>query len=229
MDIDRFLADHDATWQRLRELTKRARNVKALSAEELEELVDLYQRTSTHLSIARSAFNDPALTGRLTRLVADANAVIYGTRPRTVRAVARFFTVAFPGAVWHDRWFVAVAAALTFVPALAVGVWLANSQAAVEASAPEAVREAYVEEDFEAYYSVRARRPVRVGGLRQQRAGRDLRLRGRHPAVRRDGLHPDPERIERRRRRRAVRGGGRVSEVLGSDPPPRPARSSAPS
>ena len=33
------------------------------------------------------------------------------------------------------------------------GVWLANSQAAVEASAPEAVREAYVEEDFEAYYS----------------------------------------------------------------------------
>jgi uncharacterized membrane protein SpoIIM required for sporulation len=153
MDIDRFLAEHDATWQRLGDLTKRARKVKTLSAEELEELVDLYQRTSTHLSIARSAFSDPALTNRLTRLVADANAVIYGTRPRTVRALARFFTVSFPGAVWHDRWFVAVAAALTFVPALAVGVWLANSQAAVEASAPEAVREAYVEEDFEAYYS----------------------------------------------------------------------------
>ena len=67
--------------------------------------------------------------------------------------LARFFTVSFPAAVWHDRRFVAVAAALTFVPALAVGVWLANSRAAVEASAPEAVREAYVEEDFEAYYS----------------------------------------------------------------------------
>ncbi len=134
-------------------LTKRARKARALSPSELDELVALYQRTSTHLSMARTAFNDPALTARLTRLVAEANAVIYGSRPRTVRALRRFFTVSFPAAVWHDRWFVLVAAALTFLPAIAIGTWLANSDTAVEATAPEAVREAYVNEDFEAYYS----------------------------------------------------------------------------
>jgi len=34
-----------------------------------------------------------------------------------------------------------------------VGGWLAHSDVALEASAPDAVREAYVEDDFEAYYS----------------------------------------------------------------------------
>ena len=50
---------------------------------------------------------------------------------------------------------------------------------------------------------VRARGAVRVRGVRQQRAGRDLRVRRRHPAVRRHRLHPRHERRERRRRRRA--------------------------
>ena len=153
VNIDSFLADHDDEWKRLADLTRRARKARSMSASDLDDLVSLYQRTSTHLSVARSTFNDPALTARLTRLVADANAVIYGTRPRTVRALRRFFTVSFPAAVWHDRWFVAVAAALTFLPAIAVGTWLAHSPKAVEATAPAAVREAYVNNDFESYYS----------------------------------------------------------------------------
>jgi uncharacterized membrane protein SpoIIM required for sporulation len=153
VNIDSFLAEHDEDWKRLADLTRRGRKARSLSPTELDDLVSLYQRTSTHLSVARTTFNDPALTARLTRLVGDANAVIYGTRPHTLRALRRFFTVSFPAAVWHDRWFVVVAAALTFVPALAVGGWLAHSSAAVEATAPAAVREAYVNDDFESYYS----------------------------------------------------------------------------
>ena len=38
-------------------------------------------------------------------------------------------------------------------PAIAIGTWLAHSPKAVEATAPAAVREAYVNEDFESYYS----------------------------------------------------------------------------
>jgi uncharacterized membrane protein SpoIIM required for sporulation len=45
------------------------------------------------------------------------------------------------------------AAVLLFVPALVMGVWIARSPAAFEASAPAAVREAYINEDFESYYS----------------------------------------------------------------------------
>ncbi len=46
-----------------------------------------------------------------------------------------------------------VSLVLLFAPGLAVGTWLANSDEAVEATAPDAVREAYVEEEFEDYYS----------------------------------------------------------------------------
>jgi len=67
--------------------------------------------------------------------------------------LARFFADTFPAAVWHLRWFVVVSAALFLLPAAGLGGWLANSPAALDAAAPEAVREAYVQEDFEAYYS----------------------------------------------------------------------------
>ena len=46
-----------------------------------------------------------------------------------------------------------MSALLTLGPAIAVGGWLANSPRAVEATAPAAVRQAYVNQDFAAYYS----------------------------------------------------------------------------
>ncbi len=124
-----------------------------LSAAELEELVRLYLRVSTHLSYARTFYRDPALTASLTARVARSGAVVYGTRSRTLRALGRFFAVTFPAALWHVRHFVAVSAVLLFVPALAFGIWIANSPTALEATGPDAVREQYVQEDFEDYYS----------------------------------------------------------------------------
>jgi uncharacterized membrane protein SpoIIM required for sporulation len=154
MDLDRFLATNQPLWDRLGVLAKRgSRGVNRLSAEEIDELVRLYQRTSSHLSYVRTYYRDPALTARLTGLVATANAVVYGTRPRSLRAIGRFFASTFPGALWHNRRFVAVAAVLFYVPAIAVGVWLANSPSAIDAVGPPALREAYLNEDFESYYS----------------------------------------------------------------------------
>lgn len=154
MDLDRYLSEHRPAWDRLAFLARRGRRgPQRLSAAELDELVVLYQRVSGHLSHARSTYGDPGLTATLTQLVADAGAVIYGARRPARQAVRDFVLVAFPGAVWRIRRFVAVAAALTLVPAFAVGAWIATSDAALDASAPEAVRAAYVEEDFEAYYS----------------------------------------------------------------------------
>lgn len=154
VDIDRFLTVNQPTWARLDELTRRAgHGVGRLSPAELDELVRLYQRVSSHLSYARTYFRDPALVAALTQRVARANAVVYGSRPRTWRAVAVFFSQTFPAAVWHGRRFAAISAALLFLPALAFGVWIANSTEAVNATAPAAVREAYVNHDFEKYYS----------------------------------------------------------------------------
>jgi uncharacterized membrane protein SpoIIM required for sporulation len=153
MDVDSFLTTNQPAWDRLGVLVGRAgRGVGRLSPEELDELVALYQRTSTHLSYARTNYRDPALSSTLSSLVARAGAIVYGTRPRTLRAVGRFFAVTFPAAVWYSRRFVAVSCALVLVPAFSMGIWLANSSAAVDASGPKAVREAYVNHDFEDYY-----------------------------------------------------------------------------
>jgi uncharacterized membrane protein SpoIIM required for sporulation len=156
VDLDRFLATNGPLWDRLGALARRAgRGADELSAEELDELVRLYQRTSSHLSFVRTYYRDPALTAQLTGLVATAGAVVYGTRPKSLRAIGRFFSETFPGALWHNRHFIAVAMALFFVPAIAIGVWLSGSPKAIDAIAPPALREAYLNQDFESYYSSR--------------------------------------------------------------------------
>ena len=71
MDIDRYIALNQPTWDRLGALTARAgRTVRSLSPSELDELVRLYQRVSAHLSYARTYYRDPSLTATLTRLAA---------------------------------------------------------------------------------------------------------------------------------------------------------------
>jgi uncharacterized membrane protein SpoIIM required for sporulation len=155
VDIDRFIARNAPAWHRLDDLSTRAgRGLSRLTPAEVDELVGLYQRVSSHLSHARSAYRDQALTSRLTVIVGRANGVIYGGgRPRALGAVADFFVWRFPAAVYQSGRFVAASAALLLVPAIAMGAWLATSDAAIEATAPDAVREAYLEEDFEDYYS----------------------------------------------------------------------------
>ncbi len=156
MDLDRFLATNQPLWDRLGALVgKGSRGAGRLSAGEIDELVRLYQRTSSHLSYVRTYYRDPALTAHLTGLVATAGAIVYGTRPKSLRSVGRFFTRTFPGALWHNRRFIGVAALLFYVPAIAIGSWLATSDSAIEAVGPPALREAYLNEDFEAYYSSR--------------------------------------------------------------------------
>jgi uncharacterized membrane protein SpoIIM required for sporulation len=154
VNIDRFLHDNQPLWDRLEGLTARARhNPNRLSTAELDELVTAYERVNTHLSTARTHLRDPALVGRLTALTANAGAVVYGHRPRTWRAALRFVTDTFPAAVWYARTFVVIATLLFTLPAAGLAVWLSSSSAALDLAAPPALREAYVEDDFEAYYS----------------------------------------------------------------------------
>ena len=154
MDLDRYVAVHQPDWDRLRGLADRAnRSARRLAPSEAEELIAAYQRVSTHLSHVQAHYRDAALVAKLTRLVADANGAIYGARSKAWPALRRFFVETFPAAVWHHRRFIAVSFVLTVGPAVVMGSWLATSDRAFEASAPAEVREAYLTEDFEAYYS----------------------------------------------------------------------------
>lgn len=154
MDLDRFITLHKPAWDRLEYLAKKGRRGgRKLDPTELDELVQLYQRVSGHLSHTKVSYRDPALDARLTAVIAEANATIYGTKASATTAIRRFVFESFPGSVWRIRWFVLASALLTIVPGVVVGAWISNSDAALEASGPAAVRAAYVEEDFEAYYS----------------------------------------------------------------------------
>jgi uncharacterized membrane protein SpoIIM required for sporulation len=154
VDIDGYIARNEPTWQRLAQLTGRARRrINDLAPAELDELIQLYQRTSAQQSYARTYFRDGALTNRLTRLVADASGVIYGKRVRTSRPIRTFFTVSYPAAVWDSRRFVLIGLALFFVPALMMGAWLLHDPRALDASASPGHRATYVHDQFEQYYS----------------------------------------------------------------------------
>ncbi|MGH8892237.1 MAG: stage II sporulation protein M [Actinomycetes bacterium] len=154
MDIDAYVATHRGEWQRLDELLARPggrRNRR--SGAEVDELVELYQRVATHLSVVRSASPDPALVGRLSSLVARARSAVTGTHVPAWVDVARFFTVVFPAALYRSaRWWVAVGVAFCLV-GVAVGWWVAaNPEVQATIAAPEQIRQ-LVEEDFEDYYS----------------------------------------------------------------------------
>ena len=152
--IDGYVLEHTAEWQRLEELVALSQERRRkLTGEELDELLFRYQRVSAHLSHVRSTYQDPIVAARLTRIVAEARAVVYGHQARSRGAIRTFFRSTFPAAIWMARIPILISALAFFVPAIVVGAWLANSPAAIEAAAPPALREAYINEDFEAYYS----------------------------------------------------------------------------
>jgi uncharacterized membrane protein SpoIIM required for sporulation len=129
------------------------RGARRLDRGELEELVLLYQRVSGHLARARAAYDDAGLDARLTRVVADANAAIYGGRARSRSSLRRFAGNAFPAAMWASRRFLLVAAACLLVPAVAVGWWLQGSEQALDAAIDPAQQAALLESEFVDYYS----------------------------------------------------------------------------
>ncbi len=154
MDIDAFVVRNQWAWLRLGQLTDQARKPRSLSSEQLDELVHLYQRTSSHLADARVTYaGDQALLARLTLLVTDAHSVLYSQRDVEIkRGLREFATVTFPRAVWEIRWFVLVAALLTLVPWAVMNIWIAVSPRAVDATGPAALRDQYINSGFASYY-----------------------------------------------------------------------------
>lgn len=153
MDIDRYIQRNDPTWRRLRQLADQARSPRRrIDDDEIAELVALYQRVSAQLSHARTTYADPDLNARLSQLLGEARVVIYRTRSSPGATVVAFVSRTFPAAVWYSRRFIAVAAVCFLVPAAAIGIWLANSPTALDASIPPELQRVIAEREFADYY-----------------------------------------------------------------------------
>jgi uncharacterized membrane protein SpoIIM required for sporulation len=149
LDVDAFVRAHSGEWSRLDELSRR----RTLTGPDSDELVELYQRTATHLSMVQSSSPDPALVSRLSSLVARARSAVTGAHTPAWAEAARFVRVVFPVAVWRARWWV-IASALGFVAvALAVGWWVAtHPDVQATLGTPQEIRD-LVDSGFADYYS----------------------------------------------------------------------------
>jgi uncharacterized membrane protein SpoIIM required for sporulation len=153
VDLDAYVAAHSPQWARLEALVGRANRPRRLSGAEVDELVDLYQRVATHLSVVQSAGPDAALIGRLSSLVARARSVVAGGRRSSWADISRFLIIDFPAICYRTRWWWIGAAVGFLIVAFASGGWIATSpEAQLAVAPPEEVRQ-LVEEDFENYYS----------------------------------------------------------------------------
>lgn len=149
MDLDAYVLTHSADWRRLDELAGRRR----LSGAESDELVELYQRVATHLSVVRTSAPDAGLIAHLSSLLARARQRTVGTRATTWRGVRDFFTERFPAALYRLRWWW-LGTLVGNVVVVGVMMWWLLGNPSVEQSllTPDEVDQ-LVSNDFEGYYS----------------------------------------------------------------------------
>ena len=150
MDVDAFVAAHEPEWRRLDELVKRRRR---LTGPEIDELVALYQRTTTHLSAVQAAAHDPVLAAGLSSRVARARAAVTGAHAADWGVVGRFVLVSFPAMAYRARWWWLATAAGSLAAALVMGWWLARSPALQAALLPASAVRQLVNHRFQGYYS----------------------------------------------------------------------------
>jgi len=153
VDLDAYVAAHRAEWQRLEVLLGQARRPRRLSGEQVDEIVDLYQRTATHLSVVQGAGRDPQLVARLSTLVARARSAVAGTRSPALQDAVRFLRVGFPAICYRTRWWWGLSALAFVVVGLSFGVWVGtHPDVQLALASPEETRQ-LVDNDFESYYS----------------------------------------------------------------------------
>jgi uncharacterized membrane protein SpoIIM required for sporulation len=149
VDLDAYVAERRGEWNRLEVLARRRR----LSPDEADELVLLYQRAATHLSVVRSHSPDPVLLSLLSQLVIAGRSAVTGGRTFSWRPVARFFTSSLPAQLYVTRrWWLSV-----MVVNLLLGwalIWYFSSHPDIITSfaGGQSTLE-HVEEDFVGYYS----------------------------------------------------------------------------
>lgn len=150
MDVDAFVLTHRGTWDRLDQLIKKRRS---LTGAEVDELVELYQRVSTHLSMLRSASSDSLMIGRLSSLIARGRSAVTGAHAPLSSTFTRFWTVSFPVVAYRAwRWWLGTAVAFFAVVAI-IAVWVAmNPEVQAAVGTPSDI-DHLVNHDIADYYS----------------------------------------------------------------------------
>jgi uncharacterized membrane protein SpoIIM required for sporulation len=150
VDVDAFVLTHRGTWDRLDQLIKKRRS---LTGAEVDELVELYQRVSTHLSMLRSASSDSLMIGRLSSLIARARSAVTGAHAPLSSTFTRFWTVSFPVVAYRSwRWWLGTAVAF-FAVVVVIAFWVATNPEVQSAVGTPSDIDQLVNHDVASYYS----------------------------------------------------------------------------
>ena len=149
MDLDAFVAAHQGEWSRLEHLARHGSG----SGAEADEILDLYQRVATHLSVVRSSAPDPSLVTYLSSLLARTRTRSAGTRSVAWSDLRGFFTDTFPAALYRTRRWWILTMLVNVAASLVIGWWfLSHPQFESSLMSPSEIDQ-LVNTDFESYYS----------------------------------------------------------------------------
>ncbi|RNI22164.1 stage II sporulation protein M [Flexivirga caeni] len=149
MDLDAFVSAHYGEWERLRSLAGR----RALTGAEADELLDLYQRVATHLSILRSAAPDPTVLQYLSTVLAKARTASLRRRTLSWSRAGDFVIRELPAVLYRTRWWWITTAAVNVAAALVIGVWVARNPSVQTSFISPGAAQQLVGHDFRHYYS----------------------------------------------------------------------------
>jgi len=149
VDLDAFVAAHQGEWSRLEHLARHGSS----SGAEADELLDLYQRVATHLSVVRSSAPDPSLVTYLSSLLARARTRSAGTRSVAWSDLGGFFTETFPAALYRTRRWWIITALVNVGLAVVIGWWFLSHPQFESSLMSASEIEKLVNTDFENYYS----------------------------------------------------------------------------
>lgn len=127
MNIQRWIARREPTWQRLDSLLKQVerKGLKSLRSEEIRLLASLYRSVSADLARARTYQVGNVLVQDLQRLTTRGYTQIYqGSRRQEWRSVIEFYRWGFPAVVQQTWGYIALAIALFMLGAL-IAWWFA--------------------------------------------------------------------------------------------------------
>lgn len=96
--LERFVSERQGDWTRLEALLPRAQrgNLRAMSADDLEEMARLYQLAASDLARARRDFPGDRVISYLNRLVATAYSAVYSAAGISWKDAVRWYTMGFP-------------------------------------------------------------------------------------------------------------------------------------
>lgn len=149
MDLDAYVGARHGAWRRLEELVSRRR----LTGAQADELLRLYTEVSTDLSTIRSVNPDPTLVRYLSALLSRARIHTAGARRGSWSALGHFLTATFPAALYRMRWWWLSVTAVCVAFAFAAGWYVLAHPEVYTSSMTPAQIDAYVNTDFENYYS----------------------------------------------------------------------------